>query len=671
MNEVLPFLVIGLATGSLYGMAGLGLVITYRTSGIFNFAHGAVAAGAAYLFYTCHVTHGMPWPLAMLISVGALGVLGGLLFERLARSLVSARVATIMVATIGILLFIPGFLFWRYGTARLILDDFLPTGTAMETGGVLVSWSQIIIFCTGVAGFIAVHLLLRTTRLGLAMRAVVGGPDLLALTGTNPAAVRQAAWVIGCSFAALTGVLIAPVLGLDAFLLSALVVQAFGAVAIGRFRSLPWTFAGGLIVGVLASLATKYFERPPLSGLPPAVPFLVLLAVLLATRAGRLPAGAGRLAGETATRTRLPVRVRAVGLAVGVGALIAVPHVVGTRLPVYGAGLALVAMFVSLSLLTRLSGQISLAHAALLAVGAVTFCKVTNPIVSSEAGSLATAGDGVPWVLGLLIAGLVTALVGALLALPAMRLAGLYLALATYGFSLLMENVVYLSPLLFGNSDAGLAGLAGGRPDIGFIHGDDPIHVYYVILAVVAVVCAVSEFLRRARLGRLLRAMADAPQALTTMGLGVNVTRLLVFTLSAFLAGIAGALFTVQVGTVTALSFPSMNSLLFLAALAVASSMFSYTVAPFVAAFLFAVAPSYLTWATLEKQAMLFGAAAVLAALIADREVGVVVRLRQFGVDLSGRLITGAQRRGAGSPVRARFVEVAVPPLASVGGERR
>ena len=78
MKDLLPFLVVGLSTGSIYGLAGVGLVLTYRTAGVFNFAHGAVAALGAYLFFELRTTHGWSWPVALVVSVVAVGVLGGL-----------------------------------------------------------------------------------------------------------------------------------------------------------------------------------------------------------------------------------------------------------------------------------------------------------------------------------------------------------------------------------------------------------------------------------------------------------------------------------------------------------------------------------------------------------------------------------------------------------------
>src|SRR5262245_24847858 len=102
MRELLPFIITGVVTGSLYGLAGVGLVLTYRTSGVFNFGHGAIGAGAAFLFYTANVEHGMPWPLAVLLTVAGFGIVVGWLMERITRGLGEAPEALVVMATVGI-----------------------------------------------------------------------------------------------------------------------------------------------------------------------------------------------------------------------------------------------------------------------------------------------------------------------------------------------------------------------------------------------------------------------------------------------------------------------------------------------------------------------------------------------------------------------------------------
>ena len=642
MRDVVPYLVVGLASGSLYGLAGLGLVLTYRTSGIFNFAHGGLAAASAALFFTLHFTWGWPWPLAALVAVGVFGPAAGFVLEPLARALAGGRQVTIVVATIGLLLLIQGLLFQGYGLQRRAFPEFLPTSTAFRITGVAVSWAQVVNVGIGVASFAGLYLFLRRSRLGLAMRATVTSPDLLALTGTTPRRVRRASWAIGCSFAAGSGILIAPTLGLDPFLLSALVVQAFGAVAIGRFTSLPLTYGGGLAIGVLASLATKYLSaRPPLNGIPPVVPFLVLVVVMLATPARRLPSGAGRPDGsEASTRRRLPGADTA-GVVVGGMLLLAVPRFVGPRLPVYSAALVLVVLFLSISLLTRLSGQISLCHAAFAAVGACAF-------------SHFTVGARLPWLVALLGAALAAAPVGAVVALTASRLSGLYLALATFGFGLFMENVVYRTGVMFGTR---VEGLVGPRPSFGPIRPESDTAFYYVILTVVALSAALVVALRRTRIGRILRALADSPTALATLGISLPVTRVLVFSLSAFLAGLAGALSMAQATRLGAISFNSFNSLLYLVVVVVAGAVSGFVASAFLAAGLFAVLPSYLTAITPEVQSLLFGAAVLGAALAAD---GRLSRLAGQASEWAGRVAAESEGRLRAGPVRDRMAGDAV-----------
>ncbi|MEW6476768.1 MAG: ABC transporter permease [Actinomycetota bacterium] len=622
MSDVLPFIVVGVASGSVYGLAGLGLTLTYTTTGIFNFAHGALAAAAAFVFFTLQVEWGWPWPLALAIAVAGVGVIGGVLVERLSRSLSTADAATAVVATVGLLLAVQGLIQWRYGTAARQLAPFL-SGTAVHIGGVAVTRQQAATVLVGAAAAGAVLAFLRFSRLGVQMRAVVGNPDLLALSGTDPAPVRTAAWIIGSAFAALSGVLIAPFLGLDAGLLTLLVVQAFGAVAIGRFRSLPLTYAGGLALGVTASLLTKEFAgRPSLGGLPSSLPFLVLVVALVIWPPRTVGRANGPSAASDRAPRRWPARTRLAAAAAGLAALVALPHLVGPKLPSYTAAAALVVTFVSLALLVRGSGQISLCHAAFGAVGATAFSHFAS-----------SSGLGLPWFAALLLAGAAAVPIGALVAIPAIRLSGVYLALATFGFTILMERVAYPMGVMFGATGSREA------PRPSFAGGDTAL--FYVTAAVAAVCCLLVVVVSRTRLGRLLRGLAESPTALTTNGLSTNVTRLAAFAASAFLAGIAGALLAAAAGNVNGRSFASFNSLLYLVVIAVAGHRLVPSAV--VAAGLLAVAPAYVPDSLVAHQALLFGAATV--ALLAGR-----------GTTIRPRTTRAGERLGA-SPVRARVVE--------------
>jgi branched-subunit amino acid ABC-type transport system permease component len=542
---ILPYLITGIAAGSIYGLAAVGLVLTYKTSGVFNFGHGAVAAGAAYVYYAMTVDAGAPTWLGLLVAVVGYGVVVGLGMEMLARRLALGPTAYKVVATLGILLAVQATAVLVFGPQARPLKHFLPTDT-VRIGGVNVGKDQLITALVALLATGALFVFFRTSRLGTAMRAVVDDPDLLDMTGIDPVRVRRAAWVIGSCFAALGGVLIAPVLQLDATVLTLLIVQAFGAAAIGAFSSLPMSYAGGLVVGVLAAFTSKFVaSTTELSALPQSVPFLVLFVVLLALPKGRL-----RELGQQVRLPALPpVRftpARNLGAGAFLVVLLFVPQLSGTNLSAYTAGLAYVVLFLSLALLVRMSGQVSLCHFGFAAVGA---------------SSLGHFQHHLPWALALLAAGLVAVPLGALVAVPAIRLSGLYLALATLGFGILLSSVAYTSGLMFGTG----AGVEVHRPEAFGLAGDT--RYYYVVLSVVVLTVLVVTTIERARLGRLLRGLADSPVALATHGATVNTTRVLVFCISAFLAAIGGGLLAGQIGSVNADSFASFQSLTLVAVL--------------------------------------------------------------------------------------------------------
>jgi branched-subunit amino acid ABC-type transport system permease component len=607
MKDYLPFIVVGVSAGSLYGLAGMGLVLAYKTSGIFNFAHGAIAAAGAFAFYELHTTLGWPWPVALLVALVVGGLVFGLLMERVARAVSGASAATTIVATVGILLFLQGGLILLFGSETKDFPQFLPTET-FKLAGVHVQYAQLIVAVTGVALAVVLYGFFRFSRLGSSMRAVVDSPALVSLTGTSPVKVRLTAWVVGCGLALLSGILIAPTLGLDATLLTLLIVQAFGACAIGRFSSLPWTYAGGLIVGVLAALATKLVaSTPSLNGLPSSVPFLVLFAVLVV----RPPSARRSLDVRRNLRrvAALPKQVPVAAAAVGLGVLCIVPFVVGSRLPVYTNLLAFSLIFLSLGLLVSTSQQISLCHAAFAALGATTFSHLTH-------------GAGFPWPVALLGAGLAAVPLGAVVAIPAIRLSGIYLALATFGFGILMERVVYPTALMFGGRGFRLA----PRPVLGFLDARTDRGFYFVVLAVVVVACAAVLVLIRGRLGRMLRALGDSPTALLTHGLSVNVTRLLVFCLSAALAGVAGALLISFPGQASGVGFSSFQSLIWLAVIAIVGRR--VIPAAFAAAALLVLLPAYLPDSLVQYQTLFFGVLAVTVAVAGQTDWRALVRGR-------------------------------------------
>jgi ABC-type branched-subunit amino acid transport system ATPase component/branched-subunit amino acid ABC-type transport system permease component len=617
--DFLPYIIAGLVTGSVYGLAGTGLVLTYKTSGVFNFAHGALATVSAFLFYSLHVTHGLAWPWAALVCLLVAGPVLGLVFELIARALAGASLATRVACTIGVLLIVSAVIVIIYGTNNdKTLPHFLPQNS-FTVDGTPVSAEQIIIFAVALLATVGLYLFFRQARLGVAMRAVVDNPDLLDVAGTSPRVVRRWAWIIGVTFASASGLLIGPLITpLNPITLTFLVVTAFGAAAIGAFTSLPMTYVGGLVIGLGQAFCSKYFDTGFWTGLAPSLPFVVLFAVLLLSPRRRLAERSLIIPRGRSTWTT-PLPLQAAGGVAILGLFLFVPSFAGIHLTDWTNSLAMLILFLSLGLLVRTSGQVSLCHVSFLAIGACAMSRLT-------------VAHGVPWVPALLISGLIAVPIGALLAIPAIRLSGLYLALATFGFGLLLQYMFYSEDYMFG---AFGAGRNVPRPHLSWLTLDSDKGFYYLVLALAVLSTLGVVAINRSRLGRLLRGLADSPTGLATSGTATNVTRVLVFCISAFLAAIAGALQGASQGNVSGDAYQPINSLIYFALIII--SIGGEPWYALMAALGLTLVPSYITGNdTTNYLQLLFGAGAVLYAVTPDHLRGAPPALQRV-LDRLGR----------------------------------
>lgn len=616
MKSYLPFIVIGLTTGSVYAIAAMGLVVTYSTSGIFNFAHGAVGMVAAFAFYSLTVDAGLPMSLSMPIAVLVVGPAMGVLIDRvLFRRLHGSGAATYVVVSLGLLVVLQGLAVAIYGPATRQMDPIFPKWT-YQLPGVKIGIDQTILVVIAAVSCVALLVFFRFTRLGLNTRAVVGDPELAELKSLNSAGITRFSWMLGSSFGALAGVLLTPSLGLDSIVLTGLVIQAFAAAVIGKLTSIPRTYLGAILLGVAASLATKLVAtRPALSGLPNSIPFLVLFGLLVLSPKGSFPELIKAAAEPVRSRTKrvgtpaFPTRLLAAGVA---GACLAPALLSGSQLFTATSVLAFVLIFSSLSLLLGLSRQISLAHAVFVVLGATTVAHL------QEAGA--------PYLVALLAAGFVALPIGAVLSIPAVRLSGLFLALATFGFGVLAQSLLFGTDLMFGRD--GIVRI--GRPELfGVSLGNDKPFYYFVLAVVVLGILAV-EIVRVSRLGRILRGLGDSVPAIESLGINPVVSRVLIFCLAAFLAAVAGGLEGTLITSVSPLSFSFFQSLLWVTVL-VTGGMATLG-GSILAALLLVALPSVSSSPTvLEWLPVGFGTAAILLAQMPNGLAG-IVRAPDFSV---------------------------------------
>lgn len=540
MEELLAFTIVGVVTGAIYAVAASGLVVTYTTTGVFNVAHGAVGMVMAFLYWQLRYDWGWPTALSLAaVLLVAAPLLGVIIDQTLARNLARASLVSSLVVTIGLLLLLMGLTFRIWPPQGRLVNGFFEPG-GFHLSSVFVTWHQVTTVVVATVVAIGLRLLLFRTRIGITMRAVVDNRALAALNGGRPRLVSSLSWALGATLGALAGILLAPVLQLNVQALTLLVVNAYAAAMFGRLRSLPLTFAGALILGLLESYAVGYLPNTGVfSNIRLAIPTLMLFVVLLAIPEVRLTAASA----VAARMPRMPsLRRTLVGAMVLVGlALVFSGGASNDTLAKVGQGLALGIIALSLVPLTGWAGQVSLCQMTFAGVGAFAAVKVGS--------------GGEP--LGLLAAAALAAPVGALVALPALRLRGLYLALATLAFAVLADNVFFQHEKVFGE----FGSLRISRlelPGVSFASEQ----AYFVLLATVFAFVGVALLaLRRGPFGRRLSALRDSPAACVTLGLDLTATKLTVFALSSAIAGLGGALYAALSLNASAGSFTMFASL--------------------------------------------------------------------------------------------------------------
>jgi branched-chain amino acid transport system permease protein len=548
MSSFFAYTLFGLFSGAAYAIAASGLVLTYATTRVFNIAHGALGMLLSFVFWDFSVRQGLPtWLALALVLFVVAPAIGWFIARFVARGLGDSPASVSLVVTVALLVLCIGVTEQIYPPAsRMVLPFF--SGKTFTVGESTITAHQLITILTSILVAAGLYVLLTRTRIGTAMRASVDNPELLRLFGGKPDRVAALAWMIGVSLAGLGGILLVSTVGLDYFALTLLVINAYAAAMLGRLTNLPLTFVGAMGLGLLSSYVTGYVHVDGiLSQVKNIVPALFLFVVVVALPQAQLRIG--QVKGIVSAP--LPGLPRTMGASGGLLLLVAL--LAGTlseaNLLLVGSALTFGIVMLSLVLLTGYGGHVSLAQLTFAGVGALTYAKLDEPNLY-----------------GLAVSALVAAGVGGLVALPVLRLTGLYLALATLAFASIMDKMVFQADFAFGFNGA----LSAKRLSIlGTSVGSTGGYVFLMAVFFVVIAWAVL-LLRRGVVGRLLIAMRDSTAACGTLGLDVRWFRVGLFALSAGVAGVAGALLAGLRQTVGAGDFIYFNSLLLLLFAAVA-----------------------------------------------------------------------------------------------------
>ncbi|WP_426574681.1 ABC transporter permease [Aquihabitans sp. McL0605] len=551
----------GLPPGTVYGLIAIGFVLAYKTSGVLNLAFGAQAYVSAALFFQARNEWNWPTLPAFVLAVVIVAPAIGLVLERfIFRRLPTESSLAKLVIAIGLAVAIPNLFELIVGfepVAGHTPGGLLSHGATVfydPTGLYAFSRDELTAMAIALASALGLAALFRFTAIGLEMRAVVESPRMTELNGIRSGRVSGFAWALSSFFAGLAGVLIAPRFNtLAAPDFFNLVVVAVAAAAIGRLVSLTWALIGGLGLGVLIAIINTFLPdlaeghswlNPIQDNITSAVPFLVLFGlVTLWPAVRRTREQSDPLSGVDPPPAAPAALTRSRGLTVATWVFAAcffaiAGYVVLARadtswLFLVTQAVILSTIYLSVTVLTGFAGQISLCQGAFAATGGFTVFQLASHF-------------GVSTLLGALIGACLAAVIAAIVSLPTVRLGRVWVAIATLAFAAFFDAVIVKLPFVAGGGTSLLQGTRVPRPFVGPIDfADDK---SFLVLAVVVFLAAayVVAKIREGTVGRTLQALRGSEVAAQSIGISPTRARVTAFAISGFLAGLGGAMLSIQ-----------------------------------------------------------------------------------------------------------------------------
>lgn len=552
MTDHLAYLVLGLGNGAVYAAIGLALVLTFKSSGVVNFATGAVALYAAYTYALLRTGElmipipGLPktvdlgQPLgvfpAMAISLAISAVLGVLFYALIFRPMRNASVVAKAVASIGLMIVLQALIAQRAGTSIVPVEPIFDLET-ISIGSSTAPTDRIWLAATIVVIAIAATLMFRFSRFGVATEAAAESEKGAYLTGLSPDKIAFSNWALSSVVAGLSGILIAPLVALNPVAYALFIVPALAATLVGNFSSIWLTVVAGLAIGSLQSETINLqgtYDWLPKTGMSEAIPLILILGFLVVK--GRPLPDRGTIVRQALGRAPRPEHIlipTVLAIAVAVVALLVTS---GSYRAAIVTSVILAVLALSQVVVTGYAGQVSLAQLTLAGVGAY-------------AVSVLNVHLGIPFPYAPIIAALFATVIGVLVGLPALRVRGLPLTVVTLALAVFLEAFWFRNPSLNG----GVNGAPIETPrlfgfDLGIGAGEDYPRMAFAImcLAVLAVVGLCVAWLRRSSLGTDMLALRANERSAAAAGINVPQTKLTAFAIGAFIAGLAGALLGYQ-----------------------------------------------------------------------------------------------------------------------------
>jgi branched-chain amino acid transport system permease protein len=516
----------GLIIGNIYALLAVGLALIFGAARLINFAHGSVYMIGAYVGWVCIAQLGLPLAATFMIVITACALVG-LLIERFAlRSLQGTATIAPLLATVGVSLVLDQGAQLVFGPQPQSFRSPLPVWR-IALGGTSIGALDLLIAGIGIVSGGLLYVFLRYSQLGWAVRAAAQDRDAAQQMGVDVNRVNQVVFAIASALGGISGMLVGmyfssvyPTMGYQAGL------KGLVAGLLGGLGNVPGAVIGSLLLGLIESYGVALFG----SSYRNLFAFVILLAVLV-LRPNGLFNNSRSLPPEPLIGTFIaasrPVRLpRRLVIALAMAALalpllVDNPYILQILINTWLYGL----LALSLTLVAGTTGQMSIGHAGLLAIG-------------GYASALLTINLGLPVDLAIFSAGVITALLGVLLIYPAFRLRGNYVVIATLGIGQIVSLVI----LNWDSLTHGPLGLTN-IPPLAF--AGQPIvsnqAIYWLALGLLLALALLQLRLLSSHLGRTLRAIREDELAAQSYGISLNRYKALAFAVSAFTAGISGA----------------------------------------------------------------------------------------------------------------------------------
>jgi branched-chain amino acid transport system permease protein len=660
MTEILQFSLLGLGEGALIAGVAIALVLFYRGSGVINLATGAIAMITGYCFWalnTGELGTRFSTVAALLISLLVAIALGLIMEFGAFRPLRTAPPLAKLIATLGFFLFAQAGILLAFGPEDRSEPAILPQGSVTLLGAP-VGVDTLIVAGTVLIVAAALTATYRWTGFGIRTRAAAESEISAMYVGLFPQTLSLVNTLLGSVIVGMLGVLAAPLITLNSTTFPLLIVPALAAALFARFTSFGIAAVVGLALGALENViyylsTLSWFPTTNGTAVGGVSDLVVFLLIVLATfwMGGRLP-GRGDIVERRLPEVPKPTNVARwaiTALMVGVAALTLLPY--GPRQALMTSMIGMV-LALSLVVITGFVGQVSVVQLALS--GGTGF------VMSRLA---VKAGIGFP--LAPILAVLFTTVLGVVIAVGALRVRGVQLAVVTLAAAVAMSSFWFINPTwgaglggapidqpsLFGvdlGNNASFRGLDGQRPS--------PI-LGYCILAVTILACLCVANLRRSGLGQRMLAVRSNERAAAAAGINVAQVKIAAFGMSSFLAGVAGAMYAYNFGSVSAVRFSAVTAFT-LIAFAYVGGITMVTGALIAGVFTTGGLGDYATTTWIGVSGvwlLLFGGWAVLSNVVFMPE-GIAGRLSR------NRRLRAARRRTAGTGVMTSMTSGYTPP---------